>query len=89
MDQDLQWKRIPYVRVHYRCPGCGFILNGDMKGIPDNVFPAHGIELKKPGEYPSKHQRDLHEHWGQHGITVDVCRSLQEVIDSLRRRGIS
>jgi len=78
---------VPYVRVDYRCRCCGAINNANMAGVPDNIIPAVGIELKTPSGRVSPAQKKLHADWKSAGIPVVVARSVQDVINDLRGLG--
>ena len=65
---------------------------GVKPGIPDLLFihaqQTWAIELKRPGEYPSPVQRDVHERMRAAGAMVAVAHSLDEVRAQLAAWGI-
>ena len=67
---------------------------GALAGFPDLVFlPSAEIgvlffEVKAPGGYASKAQKEMHEHMRRLGYRVAVVRSVQDVRDSLAEWGV-
>jgi hypothetical protein len=89
------------VAVEWTCfpaGGGGKIRGSILKGMglksgwPDLQFLYRGrmffIELKRPGEKPEKHQRDLHDRLRHCGGHVDWADSVEQVEAILRRWGI-
>lgn len=58
-----------------------------MAGVPDNVIPALGIELKTPSGKVSGTQKQLHAEWQKKGVPVIVAHSIQEVLDGIKEHG--
>lgn len=59
---------------------------GVLAGVPDLcfIFPyLWFIELKMPNGQLSGKQKELHKLWKDNGITVEVCRTAQEVVKVL------
>lgn len=58
-------------------------VTGKIPGAPDYVFMREGcgimIEIKCPGEYLSKPQKEFHKWCAEYGVPVYVCRSWAEV----------
>lgn len=65
---------------------------GVKTGWPDiEIFHrgrAYFIELKMPKKYPTQAQRNLHRDLMVAGCPVSVCRSLDELIGTLRGWGL-
>ena len=55
---------------------------GMVAGYPDLVVHWRGvtafIEVKRPKEYPTPHQREVHENLRRNGCMVMVCRSVSD-----------
>jgi hypothetical protein len=65
---------------------------GLIKGSADYVFVAENgggwIEIKVPGNYPTPIQRDFGEWCRINNVRHAICRSTQEVEDTLRSWGL-
>lgn len=68
---------------------------GVVKGFPDIIvlpFSTVGplfFEVKAPGAYPRKEQREVHEFLSSLGYRVAVVRSIDDVAKSLSEWGFS
>ena len=51
----------------------------------DHTTPGLFIEMKTPGQYPRKHQKEVIEQLRNQGYQVEICRSLDEFIDIVNR----
>lgn len=63
----------------------------NIKGVPDicgiyNGKPLY-IEVKKPGGYPSKEQKEFITRANNEGAICFIARSLDEVIEKLKQQG--
>lgn len=91
----------PVVWSHF--PAGGYRLNhaararlvrlGLQPGMPDIVIwwaggRSLGIELKTPRGGLSIVQRQKHAQFAAIGVTVEVCRSEEEVLECLKRHGV-
>lgn len=69
------------------------ITRGLRKGFPDLLLLLPGgrvvfLEVKAPGNYPDKDQRELHEEMRALGHIVEVVRSIDDVRAAFQKHGI-
>ena len=64
-------------------------LKGAKKGFPDLIVltftGAYFLEVKAPGNYPDKDQRELHDAFRSLGFGVAVVRSVEDAREALAK----